>query len=46
MLKVSKIVQIHIRAVMLCMSKTSKVMACFNIFDIFDIHSITALRCI
>ena len=37
MSKVSKIDQIHIRAVMLCMSK---VMACFNI------HSITALRCI
>ena len=32
MSKVSKIDQIHIRAVMLCMSKTSKVMACFNIF--------------
>ena len=48
MLKMSKIDQIHIRAVMLCMSKMSKMgkehtntFLLKTIFHIFDIHTIT-----
>ena len=50
MLKMSKIDQIHLRAVMLCMSKMSKMgkehthtFLLKTIFDAFDIHTITSI---
>ena len=55
MLKVSKIDQIHLRAVMLCMSKTSKILKqaitdyieliLFHVEDVEDVYNVYELQC-
>ena len=55
MTKVSKIDQIHLRAVMLCMSKTSKILKqaitdyieliLFHVEDVEDVYNVYELQC-
>ena len=55
MSKVSKIDQIHLRAVMLCMSKTSKILKqaitdyieliLFHVEDVEDVYNVYLLQC-
>ena len=55
MSKVSKIDQIHLRAVMLCMSKTSKILKqaitdyidliLFHVEDVEDVYNVYKLQC-
>ena len=53
MSKVSKIDQIHLRAVMLCMSKTSKILKqaitdyieLFHVEDVEDVYNVYELQC-
>ena len=55
MSKVSKIDQIHLRAVMLCMSKTSKILKqaitdyieliLFHVEDVEDVYNVNELQC-
>ena len=55
MSKVSKIDQIHLRAVMLCMSKTSKILKqaitdyieliLFHVEDVKDVYNVYELQC-
>ena len=55
MLKVLKIDQIHLRAVMLCMSKTSKILKqaitdyieliLFHVEDVEDVYNVYELQC-
>ena len=52
MLKMLKVDQIHIRAVMLCMSKTSKILKqvyiefiLFYVEDVGDVYNVYELQC-